>query len=805
MKSSKAKIIFLTFILLTLGNSKFLINVGINSYVELIGYILLAIEIWFYALKEMPKKGLLSLFKIFSVLLILFSIGICLQPLKLFIKLRLLFTMFMMATITVPSKKYLNSLNGVRMASYGVLIGIFGAILLSIIGNVPLSEISHEGFLNFGFNGGLQYKNYYAATLLASFMGIYTYHKYEKKNRLDTLIMILQVMLLLLSSSRGGYLLFILFFILINFDWIVQLYHRIDKNSFVTKHKWQLIVFVIVLFIVGCFGASKLICNSATYMYRVRGVQNYISFYKNDWFHLLFGNAQMAFGNPDIPYVTAIRIAINGFDGSYEMGFINVLVKNGIIGILGYIWVYIMIIQSTKKMRENKYKIPVIAVLTVLLFSSLVESYVCSLHGIFGVYCYLFMLGICGIDATNPNNKKEQNKKIVLVDECIDRVGGVERVICTLANSLSEKYDVTVISEYKLNETPFYEYNSNVKIQYLMNNTKQKSSTLKNKNLKYYFYRSFEKLKSKILLKQRIKKITYHSNEMSHASVIIFGRVYMALHFLPFLNKRENCKIIVRDAIHLKYYSKKIQEQILTYFPNKVDEFIVSSDESIKAYQEFFKEKSVNMKKIYNPLGIIPNIEYHFANKKIISIGRLDEQKGFETLIRAMAQVHNKYEDWSLEIYGSGTYEKKLQDEIEKQKAEEYIKILPAVHDVVSVFNQSSIFVLPSRYEGYANVLVEAMSCGIPCISFDWLMGADEIIEDGENGILVHLVDREGYFNGLNYAQDAMSLAEKIAFLIESPTVCDEMSKKATQIVNERSINVIVQKWTSMILDTYEK
>lgn len=387
--------------------------------------------------------------------------------------------------------------------------------------------------------------------------------------------------------------------------------------------------------------------------------------------------------------------------------------------------------------------------------------------------------------------------KVLFVDESINRIGGVERVISTLANRLSFNNEVEVVSVYKSTNSPFYNYNENIKISYLIDSRKYKTNKLKSKNLKYYFFRIFEKLKDKVILNKRINKIILNFNDYD---VIIFGRVFTAIDFLCRFKNSVKAKIIVRDAIHLEYYSNEIKNKMKALFPKYVNKFIVSSDESINAYKQFFCDNNeLEIVKIYNPLGIMPKVGYKFSNKTIISIGRLDDQKGYDNLIKAFALISNKYNDWKLKIYGNGNYAKYLEKLVSSHKLEDQVEILPSVKDVVKIFNESSIFVLPSRYEGYANVLVEAMACGIPSISYDWFMGVEEIINNNINGFIVKLKNRKDYFNGISCNEDIENLAKKIEYVINNPVVCSKISTNACKIVDTRNIEYILNKWINLI------
>lgn len=394
--------------------------------------------------------------------------------------------------------------------------------------------------------------------------------------------------------------------------------------------------------------------------------------------------------------------------------------------------------------------------------------------------------------------------KILIIDNCVDIVGGVERTINTLSNALVKDNEVEILNVNRLVENSFYEYDKKIKKSYLFNHLNDKSKKYKRMSFRYILYKVIERLQEKLLKKKLIKQFFKQKHDYD---VIIFGRVLIALTFLPVLKKLNiKSKIIVRDAIHLYYFNKKTKKDLLKYFPNMVDTFIVSSEESIKEYRRFFKTNSINLVKIYNPIGIKPIKKYNFEKKEVISVGRMDDkQKGFDNLIKAFSIVHKIHPDWSLKIYGDGGIKKDLLNLIDSLDAKDYIKIMLSTKNIVEVFNNSSIFVLPSRYEGYANILVEALSCGIPSISYDWLLGVDEIIKDGESGLVVNLKDRKKYFDGISDDIDCVNLSKKICYLIENPQIAQQLSDNAVKIIDSREPNMILNKWINIINGKVEK
>ena len=439
----------------------------------------------------------------------------------------------------------------------------------------------------------------------------------------------------------------------------------------------------------------------------------------------------------------------------------------------------------------NNYFRVVVSSIFILFFVDFFESYT-----YWSNYNYLLFFVIVLILNKNNNYNQKSNgklKKVYIFEEGIDRMGGVERVISTLANNLVDDYCVTMISFYKTREKCFFKYNNKVNIEYLTNQFNKKSDKYKTKTLKYYFWRVLEKTKDYIFLND---KISEKVNGITNDDVIICGRVDVALKIIPFLDSYK--KLIVRDAIHYKYQKKSIQNKIVKLFPNKVNTFIVSSEESKNIYLEHFPKNSIKMVKIYNPLGIKPIVKYNYDNKEIIALGRYSGQKGYENLLNAFKIVNKEKKDWKLKILGSN--DEKLQSLVNLFELSDNVELASGNDDVVPELNNASIFVLTSRYEGYANALVEAMACGVPSITYNWYCGADDIITNGKDGIIVSLCNRDDYANGNNNIVDVENLAKEILKLINSKELCDKFSRNAVKKINEtRNTDVIISYWKKEI------
>ena len=122
--------------------------------------------------------------------------------------------------------------------------------------------------------------------------------------------------------------------------------------------------------------------------------------------------------------------------------------------------------------------------------------------------------------------------KVLIIDESINNMGGVERILSTIANNLSNQNQVYVISKYKTNTSSFYDYKDIIVIHYLYDLTRNLSKRFKKNSLLYYLLKIVEKIKECIQIKL---KMLYFMMEYRNVKTIVFGRVFMALEFLPFI------------------------------------------------------------------------------------------------------------------------------------------------------------------------------------------------------------------------------------------------------------------------------
>ena len=187
---------------------------------------------------------------------------------------------------------------------------------------------------------------------------------------------------------------------------------------------------------------------------------------------------------------------------------------------------------------------------------------------------------------------------------------------------------------------------------------------------------------------------------------------------------------------------------------------------------------------IPNMLTITPKSVSDYGVKRVISAGRYMSEKGFDRLLKAWNLINDSLCDWELYIFGNGD-RTPYQKIVDRLQLGENIHLMPATEDIAEEFSKSSIYVMSSRYEGFGLVLAEAMSCGLPCISFDCPYGPREIITDGEDGLLAE--------NG-----NIEVLAQKIEQLMSDEELRKDMGTKAIQNISRFKPETIMAQWINL-------
>ncbi len=316
--------------------------------------------------------------------------------------------------------------------------------------------------------------------------------------------------------------------------------------------------------------------------------------------------------------------------------------------------------------------------------------------------------------------------------------GGVEKAIVSLANSLAKlnKYNIEIVSIYKLYDKPVFDINENIKVTYLLPaklspNRKEWSEALHNLKLISLGKESLKSLK--ILYKRRKSMVDYIKN--TDADVIISTRVFLN-ELLSEYGKEKTLKI---GWEHNHYHDDMKYATDVIRSAKNLDYFVLVS----KGLQKFYHKRmrAFKCKCIYIPNAIenIPKTKSPLTSEHLISVGRLSPEKGYLDLLKIYLDLKNKKCKWHLDIVGDGSERGKLEKFIKENKLENDVTLhgFKNSKEIEKLMHKASIYVMTSYTESFGIVLLEAMSNGLPCIAFDSAEGAKEVITSGRDGYLI--------------------------------------------------------------------
>ena len=188
---------------------------------------------------------------------------------------------------------------------------------------------------------------------------------------------------------------------------------------------------------------------------------------------------------------------------------------------------------------------------------------------------------------------------------------------------------------------------------------------------------------------------------------------------------------------------------------------------------------------IPNPVSVAEKKQTTDGVFRIVTAGRLAEQKNHAMLIQAVAAVRAMGRQVACDIYGEGPYREQTENAIRDCGVQDIVTLQGNVKDIHQRLSTASLFVMTSNYEGLSNALIEAMMMGLPCITTDY-DGANELIRDGDNGLIVARNDPEG-------------LAHAILRVMEEDGLAIRLGNNAEQSAEAYKSETVLTQWEKII------
>lgn len=353
-------------------------------------------------------------------------------------------------------------------------------------------------------------------------------------------------------------------------------------------------------------------------------------------------------------------------------------------------------------------------------------------------------------------------KKILFVIHALG-YGGAGKMIVYLANNISKAgYDVTIYVEEQIGA--HYELETGVKVY-------QETRFFKN-----YYTRHFCQI---IQLRKRVK-------EINPDLVISFQTNQNALSVLA--TRGRHIPVIVSERGD-PYQYNDVVAKLKTFVINKAEGGVFQTKKAMEYYGKGLQSRA---RVIYNPNTVFGITRPCWDDRKdeLAFVGRFDIiQKRQDIMVEAFDLISKELPNIKLSFYGSGREQELIEQMVCEKNLSGRVNFKGLVKDIPNQIKDSKLFVMTSDFEGLPNALIEAMACGLACVTTDCSPGgARELIENNVNGVIVS-------------CGDARALASAVISLLTNPTIADKMGQKAQEIIYKLSPEMIYGQWISYIED----
>ena len=244
---------------------------------------------------------------------------------------------------------------------------------------------------------------------------------------------------------------------------------------------------------------------------------------------------------------------------------------------------------------------------------------------------------------------------------------------------------------------------------------------------------------------------------------------------------------LAQEHMNIAAHPPAITRAIRRRYP-RLDALAVLTGDDERDYGALLAGARTRVVRIPNALPPLDGGVSDGSARLVAAAGRLNPQKGFDLLIRSFAQVVERAPGWRLVIHGGGTEKQRLRDLIFEHALDEHVGLPGPTQTLGEELAKASLFALSSRFEGFGMVIVEAMSKGLPVVSFDCPRGPAEIIEHGRDGLLVP-------------PEDVDALAAALIELIGDEERRRAMSKQALETARRYALDAIGRQWEALLSD----
>ena len=373
--------------------------------------------------------------------------------------------------------------------------------------------------------------------------------------------------------------------------------------------------------------------------------------------------------------------------------------------------------------------------------------------------------------------------RILIIHRSFALVGGAERVITDKANYLADEGHQLMLVSYEQGDHPLpYELHPSVQYRDLDCRffTLSKYSAPKHLYLYFRLKKQFKNNLRSVVHEFKPEVVVLASDWQT-----LMGTVIESVYPVPVIAEFHNTYDYVMRKVGISEGWLKAKLTQLYYRQTiknlgKCAQLVVLTDSDAREWRQHFNNVTV----VPNPVTLYPDVIDDIPKDpgRIIYVGRFNHEKRIDRLITAFSMISDKYPDWHVDIFGDGNEKDNLLHQISKMNLEGRIVIHEPTKAIFDEYKRSEMLVLCSEHEASPRVLVEAMACGVPCVSMDCPNGPRDIIKNGKTGLLAE--------NG-----NVSDMSAKIEWMIIHENERKEMGQVAREFAATRQLHVVMTEW----------
>lgn len=357
--------------------------------------------------------------------------------------------------------------------------------------------------------------------------------------------------------------------------------------------------------------------------------------------------------------------------------------------------------------------------------------------------------------------------RLLYITPFIEGAGGVQRVLSIKANYFIEKFDyeVHILATNGSIDQQHYQFNASTR-----------------------FYSEIASGRGLVYLYNYASILKKYSTKIKPDIIVVCDNGYKG-YLVPFLISKKH-KVIFEchgTTFHqedkyypfVSYFLCRLKSTFFAICAARFSKNVILLDN----FKNEFRTK--NLIVIPNPIWFTAKKAPNYSAKKVIAIGRHSYEKGFDRMLSIWQKVVEKHPDWLLEIYGEADPEIDLKLLVNSLGITENVKFLDPVNNIEDKYLEASFLILTSRFEGFGMVLIEAMTSGLPCISFDCNRGPRDIITNNYDGFLIENGNQDLFVTAINS-------------LIDDEALRIEMGENAKLAAQKYDLDKIMMQWANL-------